>query len=159
MVNFVPAFVSQACRDWERDFAEEMKRRGFDFASVPGRGQVRAERAAWMESHPRPAVTLAEVANHVEHVREVAGVDHVGIGSDYDGVDWLPAGLEDVSCYPALIAELLGRGWSQEDCGKLASGNILRTLRAAEQTARALSASRGPSRSRIEELDSSGAAD
>jgi membrane dipeptidase len=159
MVNFVPAFVSQACRDWERDFAEEMKRRGFDFKNVPGRGQVRAERAAWMESHPRPAVTLAEVANHVEHVREVAGVDHVGIGSDYDGVDWLPAGLEDVSCYPALIAELLGRGWSQEDCGKLASGNILRTLRAAEQTARALSASRGPSRSRIEELDSSGAAD
>ncbi len=153
MVNFVPAFVSQACRDWERDFGEEMKRRGFDFASVPGRGQVRAERAAWMESHPRPAVTLREVANHVEHVREVAGVDHVGIGSDYDGVDWLPEGLEDVSCYPALIAELLGRGWSDEDCGKLASGNIVRTLRAAEETARALSASRGPSRSRIEELD------
>jgi membrane dipeptidase len=158
MVNFVPAFVSQACRDWERDFAEEMKRRGFDFANVPGRGQVRAERAAWMESHPRPAVTLAEVANHAEHVREVAGVDHVGIGSDYDGVDWLPEGLEDVSCYPALIAELLGRGWSEEDCGKLASGNILRALRAAEQTARALSASRGPSRNRIEELDKPGTA-
>jgi membrane dipeptidase len=153
MVNFVPAFVSQACRDWERDFAEEMKRRGFDFASVPGRGQVRAERAAWMESHPRPAVTLAEVANHVEHVREVAGVDHVGIGSDYDGVDWLPAGLEDVSCYPALIAEMLGRGWSEADCGKLASGNAVRTLRDAELAAREISARRGPSRARIEDLD------
>jgi membrane dipeptidase len=153
MVNFVPAFVSQACRDWERGFAEEMKRRGFDFRNVPGRGQAREERAAWVAGHPRPRVTLAEVAGHIEHVAGVAGVDHVGIGSDYDGVDWLPEGLEDVSCYPALIAELLDRGWSEADCGKLASGNILRVLRAAEETARSLSASRGPSRSRIEELD------
>jgi membrane dipeptidase len=99
------------------------------------------------------------VANHVEHVRDVAGVDHVGIGSDYDGVDWLPEGLEDTSTYPALIAELLRRGWSEEDCGKLASGNIVRTLRAAEETARGLSASRGPSRSRIEEMDQPAAAD
>jgi membrane dipeptidase len=98
-------------------------------------------------------VTLAEVANHVEHVREVAGVDHVGIGSDYDGVDWLPEGLEDVSRYPALIAELLDRGWSEAECGKLASGNVLRTLRDAEAAARAISARRGPSRSRIEDLD------
>ena len=92
-----------------------------------------------------------------EHVREVAGVDHVGIGSDYDGVDWLPEGLEDVSCYPALIAELLGRGWSEADCGKLASGNALRTLRDAETAARAISSRREPSRSRIEELDGPGA--
>jgi len=96
-------------------------------------------------------VTLADVADHIEHVREVAGVDHVGIGSDYDGIDWLPAGLEDVSCYPALVAELRGRGWSETDCGKLASGNILRTMRDAEATARAISARRGPSRSRIED--------
>jgi membrane dipeptidase len=153
MVNFVPAFVSQACRDWEREFAEAMKQRGVDFANVPGRGQMRAERAAWTAEHPRPAVKLAEVANHIEHVREVAGVDHVGVGSDYDGIDWLPEGLEDVSTYPALIAELLDRGWSEADCGKLASGNILRTFRDAEATARAISAKRGPSRSRIEELD------
>jgi membrane dipeptidase len=153
MVNFVPPFVSQACRDWEREFAEDMKRRGFDFKNVPGRGQMRAERAAWAAEHPRPAATLAQVADHIEHVREVAGVDHVGIGSDYDGVDWLPEGLEDVSTYPALIAELLGRGWSEADCGQLASGNILRTMRDAEATARAISAKRGPSRSRIEELD------
>jgi membrane dipeptidase len=158
MVNFVPAFISQACRDWEQDFAEDMKRRGFDFRNVPGRGQVREERAAWVEKHPRPAVTLAEVADHIEHVREVAGVDHVGIGSDYDGVDWLPEGLEDVSCYPALIAELLDRGWSEADCGKLASANALRTLRDAETAARAISARREPSRSRIEELDGPGQA-
>ena len=159
MVNFVPAFVSQACRDWERGFAEDAKRRGFDFKNVPGRGQAKELRQEWIAKHPRPAVKLAEVADHVEHVREVAGVDHVGIGSDYDGVDWLPEGLEDTSTYPALIAELLRRGWSEEDCGKLASGNIIRTLRAAEETARGLSASRGPSRSRIEDLDKPVAAD
>jgi membrane dipeptidase len=153
MVNFVPAFVSQACRDWAQEFTEDMKRRGFDLKNVPGRGQLKAERAAWEAEHPRPLVTLAEVANHVEHVREVAGVDHVGIGSDYDGVDWLPEGLEDVSRYPALIAELLDRGWSEAECGKLASGNVLRTLRDAEAAARAISARRGPSRSRIEDLD------
>jgi membrane dipeptidase len=158
MVNFVPAFVSQACRDWERAFAEDARQRGFDFKNVPGRGQARELRAEWIARHPRPAVKLSEVADHVEHVREVAGVDHVGIGSDYDGVDWLPEGLEDTSTYPALIAELLGRGWSEEDCGKLASGNIVRTLRAAEQTARALQASRGPSRSRIEDVDQPAAA-
>jgi membrane dipeptidase len=159
MVNFVPAFVSQACRDWERGFAEDAKQRGFDFKNVPGRGQAKELRQEWIAKHPRPAVKLAEVADHVEHVREVAGVDHVGIGSDYDGVDWLPEGLEDTSTYPALIAELLRRGWSEEDCGKLASGNIIRTLRAAEETARGLSASRGPSRSRIEDLDKPVAAD
>jgi len=156
MVNFVPPFVSQACRDWAQEFIEDMNGRGFDLRNVPGRGQLQAERAAWEAGHPRPRVTLAEVADHVEHVREVAGVDHVGIGSDYDGVDWLPEGLEDVSCYPALIAELLGRGWSEAECGKLASGNALRTLRDAEAAARAISARRGPSRSRIEDLDHPG---
>ena len=153
MVNFVPAFISQACRDWAQEFTEDMKQRGIDLHNVPGRGQLKAERAAWEAEHPRPRVTLAEVADHVEHVREVAGVDHVGIGGDYDGVDWLPEGLEDVSRYPALIAELLGRGWSEADCGKLASGNVLRTMRDAEAAARAISARRGPSRSRIEDLD------
>ena len=155
MVNFVPPFISQACRDWAEEFTEDMRRRGFDLKNVPGRGQLKAERAAWEAEHPRPPVTLAEVADHVEHVREVAGVDHVGIGGDYDGVDWLPEGLEDVSRYPALIAELLDRGWSEADCGKLASGNVLRTMRDAEAAARAISARRGPSRSRIEDLDRS----
>jgi membrane dipeptidase len=157
MVNFVPSFVSQACRDWEREFAEDMKRRGFDLKNVPGRGQMREERAAWVAEHPRPRVTLSEVADHIDHVRAVAGIDHVGIGSDYDGVDWLPEGLEDVSCYPALIAELLDRGWSEADCGKLSSGNIVRTMHEAERAARAISANRGPSRSKIEELDGSAA--
>jgi membrane dipeptidase len=154
MVNFVPSFVSQACRNWEREFAADLQRRGFDPRNVAGRGQVRQERAKWVAGHPRPAVTLAQVADHVDHVRDIAGVDHVGIGSDYDGIDWLPEGLEDVSTYPALIAELLRRGWSEDDCAKLSSGNIVRTLRDAEATARSVSSRRRPSRSRIEDLDS-----
>jgi membrane dipeptidase len=153
MVNFVPSFISQAARDWEREFAAEMERRGLDHKNVAARGHMRAEREQWTAGHPRPAVTLAEVAEHVEHVRDVAGIDHVGIGSDYDGVDWLPDGLQDVSCYPELIAELASCGWSEEDCGKLARGNILRVMREAEAASHAISARRGPSRARIEDLD------
>ena len=89
------------------------------------------------------------MANHLEHLREVAGIDHVGIGSDFDGTDQVPDGLSDVSCYPALIAELLGRGWSEEDCARLAGGNILRVMREAEAAARAISERRGPSTAHI----------
>ncbi len=81
---------------------------------------------------PPPKATLAQVADHVEHVREVAGVEHVGIGSDFDGTTDLPEGLADVSCFPALFAELLDRGWSEDDCARLAGGNVLRVMRAAE---------------------------
>ena len=153
MVNFVPPFVSQAARDWEREFAAEMERRGLDHKDMAALRHLRAEREKWMAGHPRPTVTLAEVADHVEHVREIAGVDHVGIGGDFDGVDWLPEGLEDVSRYPALIAELLGCDWSEEDCGKLARGNILRVMREAEAASRAISARRPPSRARLEDPD------
>jgi membrane dipeptidase len=86
-------------------------------------------------------------------VREVAGIEHVGVGGDYDGTDQLPDGLQDVSCYPALIAEMLARGWSEADCGLLASGNILRVMRAAQAAAKVISAGRGPSRARIEDAD------
>jgi membrane dipeptidase len=150
MVTFVPAFVSQACRDWERGFAEEMNRRGLDYRDIASRQQIRDE---WTARHPRPLATLTDVADHVDHVRAVAGVDHVGLGGDYDGVDQLPEGLQDVSCYPALIAELTGRGWSEGDLARLTGGNILRVLRDAETAAVAISARRGPSAARIEELD------
>jgi membrane dipeptidase len=86
-------------------------------------------------------------------VREVAGIDHIGVGGDYDGVDRLPDGLQDVSCYPALIAALLERGWSEEDCGKLANGNLVRVLHDAETAAGQIQARRGPSAARIEDLD------
>ncbi|MDX6395727.1 MAG: rane dipeptidase [Streptosporangiaceae bacterium] len=148
MVTFVPSFIAPECRDWENDLSAEMERRGmepWDWTLRPG---VRQE---WVVDHPRPAATLAQVASHVEHVREVAGLDHVGIGSDFDGTDHVPEGLADVSCYPALIAELLGRGWSDEDCRRLAGGNILRVMREAEAAAQAIGQRRGPSTARIED--------
>ena len=133
MVTFVPAFVSQECRDWEAGLAAEMRQRGLDPDSPTSRASARQERA---RRNPAPRATLAQVADHIEHVREVAGVEHVGIGGDFDGTDDLPDGLTDVSCYPALFAELLARGWSEPDCAALAGGNILRVLREAEATAR-----------------------
>ena len=90
---------------------------------------------AWDAAHPRPQATLAQVADHIDHVRKVAGVDHVGIGSDFDGITNTPVGLEDVSTFPALFAELIRRGWSDDDLRKLAGRNVLRVLREAEATA------------------------
>jgi membrane dipeptidase len=148
MVTFVPAFVSPECRAWESDLTAEMERRGLDPGDWASRARVRPE---WAQGHPRPVATLAQVANHIEHVREVAGVDHVGIGSDFDGMAQVPEGLADVSCYPALIAELLDRGWPEEDCARLAGGNILRVMREAEAAAWAIGAQRGPSTARIED--------
>ena len=89
----------------------------------------------WERAHPLPQATLAQVAGHVEHVREVAGVEHVGLGGDFDGTSDVTVGLEDVSAYPALFAELLGRGWTGSDCAALAGGNLLRALREAESFA------------------------
>jgi membrane dipeptidase len=80
---------------------------------------------------------VADVVRHVEHAREVAGVDHIGIGGDYDGVSEVPAGLEDVSRYPVLFQALLDGGWSEADCAKLAGRNVLRVLRDAEDVSRA----------------------
>ena len=91
----------------------------------------------WLASHPAPPVTLADVADHIEHIAKVAGVDHVGIGSDFDGVgNALPKGLEGVDRYPALLAELMRRGWSDADIAKLAGGNILRVMATAEVVSR-----------------------
>ncbi|HET9898376.1 MAG TPA: dipeptidase [Streptosporangiaceae bacterium] len=131
MVTFVPQFVSPACYEWDLAAAVEAERRGLDYKAWTSREQLRD----WAAEHPMPVATVGEVADHVEHVRNVAGIDHVGIGGDYDGVSSLPAGLDDVSSYPVLFAELLDRGWSADDLGKLASKNILRVLRAAEEAA------------------------
>jgi membrane dipeptidase len=150
MVTFVPAFVSQEVRDWERGLLAEMERRGQDPWDRAARASARA---GWAQAHPAPRATLAQVADHVDHVRQVAGVDHVGIGGDFDGTDELPEGLADVSCYPALFAELLGRGWSDADCAQLARGNVLRVMREAETAARAIAARRGPCLARIEDVD------
>ena len=150
MVTFVPEFVAQGCRDWELGIRAEMARLGLDDGDPARR---RAFREEVSERQPRPAATLSDVADHVDYVRAVAGVDHVGLGGDYDGVDQQPDGLEDVSSYPALIAELARRGWSEPDLARLTSGNILRVLRDAEAAAAALAARRAPSGATIEELD------
>jgi membrane dipeptidase len=129
MVTFVPDFVSPQRRAWSLELTAEMERRGLDRTDSVMRSVVAAEHLA---DRPRPRASLAQVADHIDHVRTVAGVDHVGIGGDYDGTDELPDGLEDVTCYPALLAELLARGWDEDECVKLIGGNVLRVLRAAE---------------------------
>jgi membrane dipeptidase len=150
MITFVPAFVAQNCRDWELELAAEMDRQGLDYRDLAHRKQFRG---SWIAEHPRPKATIADVVAHLEHARAVAGVDHIGLGGDYDGVDELPVGLEDVSCYPALIEALLAGHWSESDCGKLASGNILRVMRDAETAAQLLQTRRDPSLATVTDLD------
>jgi membrane dipeptidase len=133
MVTFVPSFVSQECADWFNGLRAEAKSRGVDPKNIHDMSAI--VRPGYEKAHPEPAATLAQVADHVEHVREVAGLEHVGLGGDYDGTPSLPVGLQDVSRYPALFAELLRRGWSEPDCEALAGANVLRVLRDAEAVA------------------------
>ena len=150
MISFVPEFVSRDCLDWSLQVRAEMERQGVDPHDEAARTEATDSFAA---RHPRPGATLAQVADHVEHARDVAGVEHIGIGGDYDGCDRLPVGLGDVSTYPALFAELLDRGWSEAACAQLAGANVLRALRECEVAARRLGRERPPSLSRIEVLD------
>jgi membrane dipeptidase len=149
MVTFVPKFVSPAVRAWDVEASAAAERVGVrpaDFAAY------RTFIDQHQETHPQPVATLEDVVAHVEHVREVAGVDSIGLGGDYDGVGLLPVGLEDVASYPRLLAALADRGWSHEDLGKLTWGNAMRVLEGVEDVARELG-SHGPSVARIEDLD------
>ena len=128
MVTFVPSFVCAATAEWDREIGEAMAVAGGDRRDIAERI---AFETAWT-GRPAPKATIADVVAHVEHAREVAGIDHIGIGGDFDGTPELPVGLEDVSCYPALFAALLDRGWSDADCAKLAGLNALRALGDAE---------------------------
>ena len=132
MVTFVPAFVSADCLEWDAEVLELMRAGGENPRDWSAH---MAASARYAQQVPAPVATVAQVADHVEHVREVAGLAHVGIGGDFDGCEPMPAGLEDVSGYPALIAELLGRGWSEDDMAALTRRNILRVLRDAEDCA------------------------
>ncbi len=150
MVTFVPAFVSSDVA------AYEMRREGREKElkeTVADTAERRRLLGVWDSANPRPEATLSQVADHIDHVRRVAGIDHVGIGGDFDGIDHTTVGLEDVSRYPYLFAELIRRGWTDADLKKLAGQNILRVLRAAEVVARRLQQSRPPSMRTIEELD------
>ncbi|MEV5512841.1 dipeptidase [Streptomyces flaveolus] len=151
MVTFVPKFVLQAAVDWTAAADENMRAHGFHHLDTSP--EAMKVHRAFEERTPRPVATVSTVADHLDHMREVAGVDHLGIGGDYDGTPFTPEGLDDVSGYPNLVAELLDRGWSQADLAKLTWKNAVRVLGAAEDVARALQATRGPSNATLEDLD------
>jgi membrane dipeptidase len=132
MLTFVPSFVSNSLIGYDQALKDAMAAAGADYRDLEQRTTFED---AW-SGPPKPSVGLDEVVAHVEHAREVAGVDHIGIGGDYDGVRELPVGLEDVGCYPVLFAALLERGWSEQDCAKLAGENVLRAWSAAEEVAK-----------------------
>lgn len=133
MVNFFPAFTSTEVWQWgSRRAAEEARLKALNQADPAA---VTAGLAAWVAANPMPRTNISTIADHIEHIARVAGRDHVGIGSDYDGVPWLPEGLDGVEDYPNLLVELARRGWSDADLAKLAGGNVLRALREAERVA------------------------
>lgn len=150
MVTFVPGFVSPAVAGvWLE--ALEHRRRWKE--EDPDAGNLLQRLDAWLAAQDAPDATLEQVADHVDHLREVAGVDHIGIGSDFDGVAPLPVGLEDVSRYPALFAELRRRGYSDDELRRIAGRNVLRVLGDAEQVSARLRAERDPSLATIHQLD------
>jgi membrane dipeptidase len=153
MVTFVPGFLTDDRRVWTRGLIEEDERLAQRYAD--GTPERRDGLLAWMRANPGPPCGVADVADHVEHVRATAGIDHIGLGSDFDGTLSLPDGLEGVDAYPTLLAELASRGWSDADLGKLTWHNTLRVLRDTEAVARAAKQERGPSLAAMDQLDSS----
>jgi membrane dipeptidase len=161
MVNFATIYVSDARRRWEADRVAEQARDNsppFGGLYIGQPDRAAAALAAWEQAHPKPPVTLAEVADHIEHIRQVAGVDHVGLGSDFDGIPDTPAGLDGVDKYPALLEELARRGWSDADLAKVAGANLLRVMRQAEAVSARLRATRPPSSATLGALDARAAA-
>ncbi len=150
MVTFVPSFLT---RDGAAANAEAWQEAARMRAAHPDDPRsVASAMDAWFEAHPDPPATIGDVADHVDHVRSVAGIDHIGIGSDFDGAS-MPDGLEDVSRYPALFSELANRGYLDEDLRKIAGRNVLRVMRASEGVAERLRRERPPSLATIDELD------
>ena len=136
MVNFYPGYVSEALYQWNvARMAEETRQK----ALRPDRPDLgKANMEAWVKAHPKPTVTVKDVADHIDHIKQRIGVDHIGLGSDFDGGSVGVVGLEDVSAYPNLFVELARRGYTKEDLKKIASGNILRVLKGAEAYAACL---------------------
>ena len=135
MVTAVSGFVSSAFREWNAAKAGEEARLKSFHTGFPDR--VKPALDAWVAAHPLPPVTLSDLADHIDHIARRIGVEHVGIGGDFDGTSDLPQGFDDVADYPALFAELARRGWTQPDLEKLASRNMMRVMRAAEAYAAA----------------------
>jgi membrane dipeptidase len=151
MVTFVPGFLSPEVNAHGKRQQEERDRLRALYPNDAAK--VDAELKTWLTANPEPRATLAQVADHIDHIRKVAGIDHIGIGSDFDGITSVPVGLEDVSKYPALTAELLKRGYADGDVKKILGLNVLRALRRAEEVAARLQKEREPSTATIEKLD------
>ncbi|GAB3962448.1 dipeptidase [Streptomyces sparsus] len=151
MATFVPKFILPAAVEWTARADDNMRANGLHHLDTTEAG-MRVQRA-FEAANPRPVATAATVADHLDHMREVAGIDHLGIGGDFDGTAFLPDGLDSVAGYPHLIAELLRRHWSEADLAKLTWHNAVRVLRDAESVARDLRARRSPSNATIEQLD------
>ena len=146
MVTFVPDYVSPAVQQWEANRAGEEARTKALHIGTPD--AAKAALSVWITANPRPRATLAQVADHIDHVRAVAGIDHIGLGGDYGGIETVPDGLENVGTYPALFTELARRGYSQADLEKIAQHNIMRAMRAAEAVSGATTALASPTQSR-----------
>jgi membrane dipeptidase len=156
MVNFAPGYVSEARRRWNAERTAEQARDssppfGGLYIGQPERATTALK--AWDAAHPKPPVGIGDVADHIEHIRQVAGVDHVGLGSDFDGIPDTPTGLEGVDKFPALLAELAHRGWSDAELAKVAGANLLRVMQQAEAVSARLRAARPPSSATLEALD------
>jgi membrane dipeptidase len=149
MITFVPSFISQAVADHgtKQTEAQQMFRAQFP----NNEAYVGTAMERWRAENPEPRATLSQVADHIDHVRKVAGIDHIGLGGDFDGITTVIQGLEDVSTYPNLTAELLRRGYTEQDVKKILGQNILRVMRAAEQVSARLRKQRGPSTATLEE--------
>jgi membrane dipeptidase len=143
MVTFVPGFVSPKVNAWNKLQTAEQDR--LKAASPNDAAAVKAGVDAWTAANPAPAATIGEVADHVDHIRKIAGIDHIGIGSDFDGITQTVKDLDNVSTYPRLTAELLRRGYSDEDVKKILGLNVLRVMREAEKVSKRLQSERGPS--------------
>jgi membrane dipeptidase len=156
MVNFATMYVSEARRRWDADRQAEEARYShppFGGLYIGQPERLAAALKAWEQAHPKPAVALADVADHIDHIRKVAGIDHVGIGSDFDGIPETPAGLEGVDKFPALLTELARRGYGDQDLAKVAGGNLLRVMGRAQEVSTRLRAARAPSSATLAGLD------
>jgi membrane dipeptidase len=151
MITFVPGFISQEVADHGTRQTEAQQAFRAQFPNNDAYVATAMER--WRAENPEPRATLSQVADHIDHVRKVAGIDHIGLGGDFDGITSVVQGLEDVSKYPDLTAELLRRGYSDQDIKKILGQNILRVMRSAEQVSARLRKQRGPSTATIEQLD------